>query len=62
MEKPIFEVKNLEKTEGEQHILKHISLSLYPGEILGIYGTNASSKSTLLRALSGLTRIDSAFF
>lgn len=49
----LFEVQDLNKTIDSQYILKHISLKLHRGEILGIYGSNASSKSSLIRALSG---------
>lgn len=58
-EKTVFEAINISKTVHLQHVLRDISFSLQSGEILGIYGKNASSKSTLIKALSGATSIDS---
>ena len=40
--------------EVRQPIVKGISLSLAPGESLGIIGPSASGKSTLARALLGV--------
>lgn len=40
--------------DGELHILKHINLSIQPGESVAIVGTSGSGKSTLLGMLAGL--------
>ncbi len=34
-------------------VIKDISLELYPGELIGIFGPNGCGKSTLLQAISG---------
>jgi cobalt/nickel transport system ATP-binding protein len=52
---PVFEVKDLCYTYGEQILaLDHISLSIQGGERLAILGSNGSGKSTLLKILDGL--------
>ena len=39
--------------------VRDVSLSVRPGEALGIIGSNGSGKSTLLRAIAGLIPVDS---
>ncbi|HEA68855.1 MAG TPA: ABC transporter ATP-binding protein [Desulfobacterales bacterium] len=41
---------------GEVHILKDVSLSLRPGEILGLFGRNGAGKTTTLRTLMGFVK------
>jgi iron complex transport system ATP-binding protein len=39
----------------KQHIVLHgVSLTLAPGEVLGLVGPNGAGKSSLIRAISGL--------
>ena len=40
--------------------LQGISLTVAPGQIVGVLGTNGAGKSTLLRAISGFHGIDDA--
>jgi iron complex transport system ATP-binding protein len=39
---------------GEEPVLREISLTVTPGEVLGIVGPNGVGKSTLIRAVSGV--------
>lgn len=56
---PVFEALGINKTMNQQQVLCDVSFKLESGEILGIYGKNASSKTTLIKALSGAIAVDS---
>lgn len=49
---------NLTKTFGNRKVLRGLSLSIAPGEIVSLIGVNGAGKTTLLRILSDLTRAD----
>ncbi len=53
----MIEVKQLNYTIGEKHILKNINFQIEKGKIYGILGNNGSGKSTLLKALSKINPI-----
>ena len=42
----------------EVHAVKGVSFTIYEGESVGIIGSNGSGKSSLMRAISGLTPLD----
>lgn len=46
-------LQNISVSFGQSEILKKISLSVSPGEIVGIIGPNGCGKTTLLNAISG---------
>ena len=46
-------IKNLEVTIDNKHILKGLNLDIKPGEVHAIMGPNGSGKSTLANVLSG---------
>lgn len=54
----IIDARHLEKTFGNQKVLRDISFSVSSGEVLGIIGPSGSGKSTILRCLSQLETID----
>jgi len=56
---PVVEVKDLETRYGDHKVLRGVSLSLMPGEIMVIMGGSGSGKSTLLRYVLGLSRPES---
>ncbi|MDR3710171.1 MAG: ATP-binding cassette domain-containing protein [Capsulimonadaceae bacterium] len=52
-------VKGLNKSFGDNHVLKDITLEVARGEKIAIIGPNGVGKTTLLRCLIGELRIDS---
>jgi len=53
---PVFEVKNLFYSAGNQSILEDISLTILPGDYCAIIGPNGGGKTTLIRILLGLEK------
>jgi len=47
------------KRFGRQHVLKGVSLDVMPGETVCIIGTSGSGKTTFLRCINHLEKIDS---
>lgn len=50
--------ENLSKRFGNQVALDSVTLSLYEGEVLGIFGLSGSGKTTLIRVLGGIIKPD----
>jgi branched-chain amino acid transport system ATP-binding protein len=49
------EIKGLQAWYGESHILHGIDLTVAPGEVVTLLGRNGAGRTTLLRAIMGLT-------
>lgn len=56
---PIIRIQNVSKHFGHVHALKHVSLDVFPGEVVVIIGPSGSGKSTLLRCINRLETINS---
>jgi ATPase subunit of ABC transporter with duplicated ATPase domains len=50
--------RELHKAHGAATILAGVSLTVAPGDVVGVVGPNGAGKSTLLRLLAGLDRAD----
>jgi ABC-type sugar transport system ATPase subunit len=55
----ILQVKDLSKHFGGLVAVDHVSLDIYPGEVVGLLGDNGAGKSTLIKMISGVYKPDS---
>lgn len=53
---PAIELRDLERRFGERPALSGVSLTVAPGQTLGVFGPNGAGKTTLLRLLATLLR------
>jgi ABC-type sugar transport system ATPase subunit len=51
---PMLSVKDMVKRFGGLVAVNHVSLDVYPGEVVGLVGDNAAGKSTLIKCVSGV--------
>ena len=56
---PLVELRDIALSFGGVKAIDHVSLDLYPGEVVGLLGHNGAGKSTLVKCLSGAYRMDS---
>lgn len=50
------ELRNVNKSFGDHHVLQEVNLSIYPGEFVALLGASGSGKSTILRHIGGLDK------
>lgn len=58
-ERPIIELRSINKSYNDLHVLRDISLNVARGEILSIVGPSGAGKTTLLQIAGTLDRPDS---
>ncbi len=56
---PLVEMRDISISFGGIRAVDHVSVDLYPGEVVGLLGHNGAGKSTLIKCLSGAYRQDS---
>ena len=59
MDAPLVEMKDMCISFGGVQAVDHVSVDLYPGEVVGLLGHNGAGKSTLIKILSGAYKADS---
>jgi D-xylose transport system ATP-binding protein len=57
-ETPLVQLKDISISFGGIRAVDHVSLDLYPGEVVGLLGHNGAGKSTLIKILSGAYQKD----
>ena len=55
----MIQFENLRKSFDKKIAVDNISLTIYPGEILGFLGPNGAGKSTTVKILTGMLKADS---
>ena len=58
-ETPLVELRDISIAFGGIRAVDHVTVDLYPGEVVGLLGHNGAGKSTLIKCLSGAYRADS---
>lgn len=60
--KKIYSVKDLYKKFGNNVLLNSISFSVRQGEVIGLVGHNGVGKTTLMKCILGLSKMDGGGF
>jgi len=55
---PLVEMRDICIAFGGIHAVDHVTVDLYPGEVVGLLGHNGAGKSTLIKILSGAYAAD----
>ncbi|MTH76896.1 ATP-binding cassette domain-containing protein [Paracoccus aestuariivivens] len=55
---PLVEMRDISIAFGGIKAVDHVSIDLYPGEVVGLLGHNGAGKSTLIKCLSGAYKPD----
>jgi D-xylose transport system ATP-binding protein len=59
MNVPLVEMRDISLAFGGIQAVDHVSVDLYPGEVVGVVGHNGAGKSCLMKILSGAYQRDS---
>ena len=55
----MIKVENISKSIGSKLLFKNISFDLPKNKIIGLLGANGAGKTSVFKAISGLSKIDS---
>ena len=54
----VLKLEKVSKSYGDKQVLKNIDLSIKKGTIMGLVGKNGAGKTTMIKALLGLLKLD----
>lgn len=55
---PLLSVRDIVKRFGGLTAVDHVSMDVFPGEVIGLVGDNGAGKSTLIKIVSGVYQAD----
>jgi phospholipid/cholesterol/gamma-HCH transport system ATP-binding protein len=55
----LIEIRNINKTFGDRHVVKDVSFTFYPGKTNLIIGESGCGKTTIMKLMVGLHEVDS---
>jgi D-xylose transport system ATP-binding protein len=58
-DRPILELRKVNKSFGPVHVLHDVDFKIYPGKVTALVGDNGAGKSTLVKSLVGVYTMDS---
>ena len=58
MDNAVLKCEGIYKSFGKKEILKDVSFEMYPGDILGFIGPNGSGKTTTIKTILGLNKLN----
>jgi D-xylose transport system ATP-binding protein len=59
---PILELRKINKSFGPVQVLHDIDFAVYPGQVTALVGDNGAGKSTMIKCIAGIHRVDSGEF
>ncbi len=51
---PLLQLRGVNKSFGNAHVLHDVDLSVYPGQVTALVGDNGAGKSTLVKVIAGI--------
>jgi D-xylose transport system ATP-binding protein len=58
-DRPILELRKINKSFGPVHVLHDVDFAVYPGKVTALVGDNGAGKSTLVKCIVGVYSMDS---
>lgn len=59
MRRQVLAINNIEKKVKKKQLIEDINFTAKEGEIIGLLGANGAGKTTIMKCITGLTKIDS---